>query len=177
MPAINRRFSASSAVRYLSRTVNGAFEARVRALADAHDLLTERNWDVVSVGEMVERALHLFTNIHPGRISFSGPDAEFPAAKALLVAMTLHELATNAVKYGALSNDKGRVEIRWEMIRAGGMECLHLAWAEQDGPPVAAPSHRGFGSRMVERALRAQKGDAAIDFRPEGVRCEIRIPL
>lgn len=153
-----------------------AFEARVRALADAHDLLTEKNWGAVSVGEVIERALHLFTKIRPGRITVAGTDTEFPASKALLVAMVLHELGTNAVKYGALSNESGRVEVGWEIVTDGDADFLLLGWTESGGPRVEPPSRSGFGSRMVERALRSQRGDARIDFDPAGVRCTIKVP-
>ncbi|MHA4835881.1 PAS domain S-box protein [Sphingopyxis sp. MSC1_008] len=153
-----------------------AFEARVRALSDAHDLLTERNWGFVSVGEMVERALHLFEKIHPGRIAIDGPDAPFPAGKGLLVAMALHELGTNAVKYGALSNDSGRVDLSWDMLCEDDRNFLLLRWTESGGPAVAPPTRTGFGSRMVERALRSQRGDARIEFDPAGVRCTIKLP-
>lgn len=153
-----------------------AFEARVRALSEAHDLLTEKNWGIVSVAEMIERALHLFVKLHPGRISLEGPDMDFPASKALLVAMVLHELATNAVKYGALSNETGRVTVDWEERRDADASRLILFWTETGGPAVTEPSRRGFGSRMVERALRGQRGDAEIIFDPVGVRCTIQLP-
>lgn len=153
-----------------------SFEARVRALSDAHDLLTEKNWGIVSVGEMIERALHVFVKVHPGRIAIDGPDASFPASKALLVAMALHELGTNAVKYGALSNTAGTVDVSWELITEGAHQFLILTWVEAGGPPVTPPTRHGFGSRMVERALRSQRGNAEIEFRPEGVRCVLRLP-
>lgn len=153
-----------------------AFEARVRALANAHDLLSERNWGTVSVDQMIGRALHLFMKIHPERIRIRGPEADFPAAKALLVAMALHELGTNAIKYGALSVESGVVDVDWELVTEEGRDFLLLKWSESGGPPVRPPEYRGFGSRMVERALRAQRGDAVIDFNPEGVCCVLKLP-
>lgn len=153
-----------------------AFEARVRALSEAHDLLTEKNWGIVSVSEMIERALHLFVKLHPGRITLKGPDMDFPASKALLVAMVLHELATNAVKYGALSNDDGMVTVTWAEEAEAGASRLALSWAEAGGPTVSEPTRRGFGSRMVERALRSHRGTAEIFFDPRGVCCTIRLP-
>jgi PAS domain S-box-containing protein len=153
-----------------------SFEARVRALSDAHDLLTERHWGTVSVGEMVERAVHAFDKMKPGRISVSGADAEVPASRALLAAMALHELGTNAVKYGALSDDEGRVTVEWDMVEEGGRNRLQLRWREQGGPQVEPPTRTGFGTRMLERALRGQGGSAAIEFRPEGVCCTLDLP-
>lgn len=154
-----------------------AFEDRVRALAAAHDLLTRHNWSKVSVTEVVGRSLRLFDEIRPGRIHVDGPDAMLPAAKALLVAMALHELGTNALKYGALSNDAGEVTLRWKSEARGGREWVDFVWTEAGGPPVAAPTRRGFGSRMVERALRSERGQAEIRFDAAGVRCTIRLPV
>ena len=154
-----------------------AFEDRVGALAAAHDMLTRHNWSKVSVTEVVRRSLRLFDEIRPGRIHVDGPDAMLPAAKALLVAMALHELGTNAVKYGALSNDAGEVTLRWKTEAQGGRDWVEFVWAEAGGPPVAAPTRRGFGSRMIERALRSERGRAEIRFDADGVRCTIRLPV
>lgn len=154
-----------------------SFEARIRALSDAHDLLTERHWGTVSAGEMIERALHAFDKMKPGRISLEGPDAEVPASRALLAAMALHELGTNAVKYGALSGDAGTIAVDWSMANKGGRDRLCLRWREQGGPLVAPPTRTGFGTRMLERALRGQGGSAAIEFRPEGVCCTLELPV
>ncbi|HEV7343603.1 MAG: PAS domain S-box protein [Sphingopyxis sp.] len=153
-----------------------SFEARVRALSDAHDLLTERHWGTVSAGEMIERALHAFDKMKPGRISLAGPHAEVPASRALLAAMALHELGTNAVKYGALSGDTGTVAVDWDIVHEGGRDRLRLRWSEFGGPPVVPPARTGFGTRMLERALRGQGGSAAIEFRPEGVCCTLELP-
>ncbi|HZG32069.1 MAG TPA: sensor histidine kinase, partial [Sphingopyxis sp.] len=137
---------------------------------------TERHWGTVSAGEMIERALHAFDKMKPGRISLAGPDAEVPASRALLAAMALHELGTNAVKYGALSGDAGTVAVDWDLVTEGGRDRLRLRWSERGGPPVAPPARTGFGTRMLERALRGQGGSAAIDFRPEGVCCTLELP-
>ncbi len=153
-----------------------SFEARVRALSAAHDLLTERHWGKVSAGDMIERALDAFEKMKPGRINASGPDAELPASRALLAAMALHELGTNAVKYGALSGDTGTVDVQWDIVNQVGRDRLRLRWQEQGGPPVAPPLRTGFGTRMLERALRGQGGSAEIEFRPDGVRCTLDFP-
>lgn len=153
-----------------------AFEARVRALSEAHDLLTEKNWGIVSVAEMIERALHVFKKLDPGRIAIRGSDASFPSSKALLVAMALHELGTNAVKYGALSNEHGTVDVSWKLVTDDGLPFLILTWIEKNGPPVSQPTRSGFGTRMVDRALRSHRGDAEILFLPGGVHCSLRLP-
>ncbi|QCB55726.1 PAS domain S-box protein [Sphingopyxis sp. PAMC25046] len=154
-----------------------SFEARLSALSSAHDLLTEKQWGAVSVREMVARALRVFSDTHPGRVAIGGSDMELGAAKALLAAMALHELATNAVKYGALSNDTGIVDVCWKSDTTGDRGSLRIDWNESGGPAVAPPTRRGFGSRMLERALRAQGGKADILFDPRGVRCSILMPL
>ncbi|MGL3821922.1 PAS domain-containing sensor histidine kinase [Sphingopyxis sp. R3-92] len=153
-----------------------SFEARVRALSDAHDLLTERHWGTVSASEMIERALHAFDKMKPGRIGLAGEDTELPASRALLLAMVLHELGTNAVKYGALSGDAGSVDVRWDITEEEGRDRLRLHWCEQGGPAVAPPTRTGFGTRMLERALRAQGGTAHIEFDPKGVQCALDLP-
>ncbi|MGK6320484.1 PAS domain S-box protein [Sphingomonas sp. DT-204] len=154
-----------------------AFIARLRALSEAHDLLTQKNWDTISVGEAVERALQPFLDRNRTRIVFSGPGVRLPAAKALLIAMALHELGTNAVKYGALSDENGRIDLGWDLVEGDGDTCLRLRWREFDGPPVAPPTRAGFGSRMLERALRSERGNARIEFPPEGVSCTIEMSI
>lgn len=154
-----------------------SFVARLRALSEAHDLLTQKNWDTISVGETVERALQPFLDRSRKRIFLSGPDARLPAGKALLIAMALHELGTNAVKYGALSDEKGKIEIEWSLAETDGKNRLTLRWCEVGGPPVQPPSRSGFGSRMLERALRSERGDARIEFLPTGICCTIEMAI
>lgn len=150
-----------------------AFEGRLTALSTAHDLLTRERWEAASIAEVVADALAPLET--GGRVSIEGPDLRLPAKTAVALALAVHELCTNAAKYGALSAPEGRVFVRW---RVDG-ERLHFTWREAGGPPVAAPSRRGFGSRMIERALAAEfGGTASIDFAPEGVVCtlEARLP-
>jgi two-component sensor histidine kinase len=92
--------------------------------------------------------------------------------------MALHELCTNAVKYGSLSNEAGTVEISWSIGGSEGAESLRLEWIERGGPPVRAPAKRGFGSRMIERALASElRGKVELQFLPEGLRCLVEAPL
>jgi two-component sensor histidine kinase len=92
--------------------------------------------------------------------------------------LALHELCTNAVKYGALSNDSGRVEVTWNVVDNGGQRQLHLSWRESGGPDVQAPSRHGFGSRLIERYLGAQlQGTVRWNFERSGVVCEVAAPI
>jgi PAS domain S-box-containing protein len=154
-----------------------AFIARLHALSDAHGLLTEQNWEAVEVGSVVRRAVRPFLQQDRERVTVAGPVVPLDSGRALLLAMTLHELGTNAVKYGALSNDEGQVSVLWEMAEADGRNRLKLEWCERGGPPVVPPSRKGFGSRMIERALRGQQGWVEFDFAPEGLRCSLELNL
>ncbi|MDP8920830.1 MAG: sensor histidine kinase, partial [Pseudomonadota bacterium] len=112
------------------------------------------------------------------RLHLKGPELRLSPRMALALAMALQELATNAVKYGALSNSQGEVEIAWEVEQAGSSSRLHLRWEESGGPLVHAPVRKGFGSRLIERSLAHDlNGTAQIEFRPKGVVCTVDAPL
>ncbi len=118
---------------------------------------------------ILERSLRPF-RADQGRIHLAGPDAKLEPRAAIGLALAIHELATNAAKYGALSGDGGRVDLRWDIVRSSAGPRLHLSWTESGGPPVEPPSRRGFGSRMIERALADELGGAAtLSFEPAGV--------
>jgi PAS domain S-box-containing protein len=154
-----------------------AFESRLTALAGAHDLLTGRNWEAAALSQVIERA-GIGCGAAPGRVRIEGEDVELAPRTALSIAMALHELCTNAVKYGALSNEAGTVSVSWNVSGDEESRRLSLCWSEQGGPPVSPPERRGFGSRMVERGLAAELGgEVSLDFRPEGVVCRIDAPL
>jgi two-component sensor histidine kinase len=107
-----------------------------------------------------------------------GPDLRLPPKTAVSLALALHELATNAVKYGALSNNEGRVAIRWSTDCENGTKMLRLVWSESNGPTVRPPERRGFGTRLIERSLASEfDGEVAIDFAPTGVVCTVVAPL
>ena len=144
-------------------------EGRIVSLARAHDLLTERSWAGAEITDVVARAMAPF---EAGQIAFSGPAVELSPKQALALSLALHELATNAVKYGSLSRPDGRVRIVWD-DRDGR---LHLDWREDGGPPVVAPARRGFGSRLLEGGLDIE-GQAQLEFAPDGVRCLITAAL
>jgi PAS domain S-box-containing protein len=154
-----------------------AFEDRLTALAAAHDLLTSQNWQSASLREVIEKA-GLGCGASSDRLTLVGPELRVQPKSAVSIAMAVHELCTNAVKYGAYSNDSGWVRVEWEVDSSGGESRLRLVWKEEGGPPVATPARRGFGTRMIERALAAELGGTArIDFHPEGISCTVEAPL
>ena len=152
-----------------------AFEARLLALAAAHDLLTAESWHGARLSDVVASTMAPFETERRPQISRSGPAVWLSAQRALALSMALHELATNAVKYGALSVPEGRVTIRWTV---SDDHRLTLSWVEKDGPPVKPPERSGFGTRLLQRSLaRELGGDVVFTFAPDGVRCEIRCKI
>jgi PAS domain S-box-containing protein len=161
--------------RSASADERAAFTARLRALAEAHDLLTSESWDRAPLDEVVSRTLGPFSEKHGGRFQIDGPKVQLSAANSLLLTMALHELATNAAKYGALSNGSGRVHITWTAPMDNGR--LKLVWQESGGPPVKSPEREGFGSTLISRAFEHEEGGAQIQFDPQGVICTMRFAL
>lgn len=155
-----------------------ALETRLIALANAHDVLTRENWEGANVREIVASAMSAYTvDGAEQRIRIEGPDIRLLPRAALAIAMGLHELATNAAKYGALSNATGRVSISWK-VRAEAPELFDLRWAENGGPPVKEPRKRGFGSRLVERGLAQDLGGRIeLGFPRSGVVCAVEAPI
>jgi PAS domain S-box-containing protein len=156
------------------------FESRLMGLSQVHDVLTRESWHGAGLRDVAERALAPFAeatlNGNGGRLSIDGPPVWLAPGGALTMALIFHELATNALKYGALSNADGRVALRWTYD--AGSRDLALAWTESGGPPTAPPTRRGFGSRLIERSLRGElKGAATMDYRPEGLVCAMRARL
>jgi two-component sensor histidine kinase len=126
---------------------------------------------------MILRALAPFQENRTARFTVAGPDAILAANPALLLAMALHELATNAVKYGALSNETGTVSVTWTIEGTGVARKLALAWREDGGPAVSTPDRKGFGSTLIERALQQEHGHSCFEFRSEGVICSLEMQL
>ena len=155
------------------------FDARLQALAWTHDVLTREHWAGASLDEMVRRILSPHEAGEGNRFEASGPPVRLSPQMALALAMGLHELATNAVKYGALSAPEGRVKINWQVAaQAGERPELTLRWRELGGPKVLIPTRRGFGSRLIERGLAAELGGGAeMVFAPSGLQCVIRARL
>jgi two-component sensor histidine kinase len=146
-----------------------AFLARLFALSSQHDLLTLDNWEGASFEGVVRRALRPWREEGNTRFHVEGPAVHLEPKRALALGMAFHELATNAAKYGALSNETGTVRVTWTIEP----ELLKLRWQEQGGPAVAEPQRRGFGLRLIEHGLgREISGKVIVDFRPEGLICQ-----
>jgi two-component sensor histidine kinase len=160
-----------------ARTVDearGAFEARLIALSNAHNILTRENWEGADLRSIVAEALDPFRSRWADRFVVEGPEVWVSPANAVSIAMGLHELSTNAVKYGALSNETGIVKVAWIVEMEAGCPRVRLTWTEAGGPPVAPPLRRGFGSRLIERSLAADLGgEARLEYRPTGVVCTL----
>jgi two-component sensor histidine kinase len=154
-----------------------SFLARLLSLGKTHDLLTRTNWSGVLLREILIAELDPYQACDQERCVLSGPDvALFPSA-ALTLALTFHELATNAAKYGALSHSGGRLRVTWGIVTDGIGNLLTVAWREEGGPPVRKPTRRGFGSRLIEQSMSALGGNAELDYAAEGLICDIRMPL
>ena len=152
-------------------------EGRLIALAHTHDVLMERNWRDADLREIAGRALNAFAGDDGSRLRLEGPSAHVAPREALALAMALQELATNASKYGALSNDGGRVHVSWT-VRGKNPPMLSLRWQESGGPPVETPNHQGFGSRLIKRSLAKELGgEVDIQYARAGVICKIDFPL
>ena len=150
------------------------FESRLASLSRAHDVLTHHGWEGAGLRAIVTQALDPFRSAAEPRISIDGSDVGLSPRQALGLSMALHELATNAVKYGALSNEVGQVKVSWEIMS----EVLELTWIEEGGPTVTPPKRKGFGSRLIERNLASELGgEAHIEYPSNGVFAKIRTPL
>ena len=162
-----------------AKAARAAFEARLLALARVHDVLTRESWEGAELGTVVADAIRpLDAAEGRSRFTVSGPALRLPPRLALSIAMALHELGTNAVKYGALSKEGGTVGITWSVQREEGETRLFLRWTESGGPPVTQPTRTGFGSRLIERSLaRELAGEVQLLFAPTGVVCTIEAPV
>ena len=147
------------------------FLGRIHALAGAHSLLSGATWQGAGLRELIRGQLEIGA-IGAERFLASGPDLDLAPEPALHLALVLHELVTNACKYGALSEPGGTVRLEWRVRD----NLLELDWEERGGPPVAAPSRTGFGSALIERSLQADGGTAVADYRAEGVRWRLTLP-
>ena len=153
-----------------------AFDGRLAALAAAHNLLTQANWESASLEQIIRDALHAQAT-SADRLVTSGPRVLLPPKQALAITMALHELFTNAVKYGAFSDVSGRIELDWNVSGAPEPR-LTINWRERGGPAVVPPQHKGFGSMLLERTLALDlDGEVATEFRPEGLVCTIEAPI
>jgi len=147
-------------------------------LGRAHDVLTRDNWDGADLLAIVAQAVAPYTLGRQRPLHVTGPDVGLTPRLTLALAMALHELATNAVKYGALSTPTGEIRITWTVEETTSPRRLCLRWQEADGPPVQPPAQRGFGTRLIERSLAQDlDGNVRIDFAREGIICIVDAPL
>ncbi|MBV9530912.1 MAG: sensor histidine kinase, partial [Bradyrhizobium sp.] len=164
--------------RSATRAEREKFEGRLGALAEAHNLLSSEKWQGSELQDVLDRVLQPYLLNNPERIKMFGPRVPLPPRVAVVLSMVIHEIATNAAKYGALSNDSGFVSINWESLNEAAGPKLRLIWTESGGPPVTEPVQRGFGSRLIERSARDQLGgEATVDFLPRGVVCTVTCSL
>jgi PAS domain S-box-containing protein len=151
-----------------------AIEGRIQALANVHRLFVESRWEGADLHGLAQEELAAYSPGRETRVQIDGPSVLLEPNAAQAIAVILHELATNAAKYGALSVPNGQVRTEWSHEQNGQ---LVLRWTEKGGPPVEPPTHRGFGARVMENMVRGQfKGELKFDWHPEGLACEIVLP-
>jgi PAS domain S-box-containing protein len=168
---------AAQTLRGADPVIYEALEGRLQALAAVHDVLTGESWKDVGLHEVIANALAPFAEVGKARFQISGPPMRLLPRVAVTLSMALHELATNAIKYGAWSAAAGQVDISWE-ITSGVTPRLHMIWSEERGPLVTTPAVRGFGTRMIERTLAQDLGGTAkVAFNSAGLTCTIDAPL
>lgn len=159
----------------LSQDILDVFNARLLALSKAHDQLSREGWQHADLRAVINGVFAPYGNT---RLTLEGENVLIAPKASLTLAMVLHELATNAVKYGALSAPLGNLAVKWHVTNGDGSRVLCLDWHESNGPPVGAPKRRGFGTRFIDRAISTEmEGRSVLQFAPAGVRCHMEIPL
>jgi two-component sensor histidine kinase len=149
-------------------------EGRIQALANVHRLFVETRWTGANLRSLAKEELAGYWQEGEGRVQLDGPDILLDPNAAQAIAVSLHELATNAAKYGALSRPNGHVEVAWSRTPDG----IVLRWTETGGPPAKPPTRKGFGTRVMDGMIRGQmRGDMRFEWRAEGLACEIAIPV
>jgi PAS domain S-box-containing protein len=151
------------------------FTGRLQSLSGAHNVLTEENWSGATLKELIKTQIDVISGITP-RFEFRGPDVRLPTQAAQQLALILHELATNAVKHGALSGSRGKVLLEWKILSDPKRQ-LRLTWTEIGGPTVELPTSRGFGLSIIERSGRLPHLDSKVAFEKAGVVCTIDLQL
>jgi PAS domain S-box-containing protein len=154
-------------------TLKTAIEGRIQALANVNRLFVESRWAGAELRDLVTQELAPYCQHQDDRVQIDGADQLLEPNSAQAIAVTIHELATNAVKYGALSATNGRVRIAWAPTADAN---LVLSWIETGGPPVTPPKRQGFGTRVIPNLIRQIRGQMRLDWRPDGLACEIILP-
>ena len=160
-------------------TIRESIETRIASLSRSHDLLGREKWDGAGLRDLIKEALAPFSAGGGGteRFTLDGDNVRLSPRAVLALGIAFNELATNAVKYGAFSNDEGTIKVRWTLEPRGDERWLCLHWREQGGPPVTAPTRRGFGSRVIEQGLAHElDGEVSVDYAADGVVCTIFVP-
>lgn len=151
-----------------------ALDGRLGAMGQAVDMLLHTGWTAADLRELIGRALMDSDD----RVSLGGPDVVLGPDAAMALTLVFHELESNAIKYGALADEAGRVEIVWSIASDDGSDRLRLEWAEHDGPPCEAPSRKGFGSKMIAKLIGGRlRGSIETDYAPDGLRWRLTAPL
>jgi len=154
-----------------------AFSGRLRTISEAHVLLADRDWSGVQLYEVIASQLGSNFRSNPDRADVRGDDVTLPADHALGLGLILHELTTNAHRYGAWSDDEGTVSIDWD-IKKEPVRGLSLTWRERGGPAVSKPDEYGLGARLIERSLaKVLDSEVKLNFEPDGVTASIWMPL
>jgi PAS domain S-box-containing protein len=153
-----------------SEGLKSAIIGRIQALANVHSLFAQTRWIGAELSTIAQHELAPFAEKNEARVRIDGPQVLLEPGIAQSVAVILHELATNAAKYGALSKDSGRIGLEWSHEPDGR---LNLRWTEADGPSVQTPTHEGFGRRIIKMMMSQVGGEARFDWRPDGLVCEI----
>jgi PAS domain S-box-containing protein len=167
---VTRSFAGKKSV----EEAEAAVVNRLRSLAQTHAMLMEKDWQGADLAAVVNAELSPYA----GRVRIAGPTVTLSGQAAQNFALALHELATNAAKYGALSNPDGRVHVAWSVVKGDGTDFLRFRWEEHGGPPVAQPARRGFGSAVLEQVMGEYvENPPLIDFAPGGIRYELSGPL
>lgn len=149
--------------------------ARIRALSATHDLLSQSDWGNAAIGDIVRSELAPYMDGSESHVEMSGPDIKLAPNDAMSLGLAIHELATNAAKYGALSTIKGRIHVHWTLLSP---DLAEIHWREEGGPPVIEPAKRGFGRDLIEKIVAHElNSDVDLKFNPAGVECRLKMPV
>jgi two-component sensor histidine kinase len=155
-----------------------AFMDRLHGLAKTHDLLTDTQWQGALLEDVLKNELDPYQDVMRQRIRLRGPRINLQPNAVLALGLAIHEMATNAVKYGSLSVPDGKVHVMWAVTAGAAAPTLLVEWVESGGPPVKKPERQGFGTKLIQRGLAQQLGgDIKLDFAPAGIRCVITFPI
>ena len=155
-----------------------AFEGRMFALSHAHSLLSQTRWRGAKLRSLLQEVVAPFQQQSVDNLRLSGPEVTVTPRIATTLTLAIHELSTNAAKYGALASKMGIVRVSWVVETADTVRTIRLEWREQNGPEVHPPKRRGFGTKLLQRSVSYELGgDVKLEFNPEGVRCVIEVPL